>query len=140
MQKETKQTLVGLTLFGSMFLSPLVILEIKRDSRVFDIKGQNVWISQNRSGEGGLEMYTGMGFAGNRSFDGNNDGKLDISQWEIGTPRRPTIVRKEEVTDTQQTLYEQVRRKYFNGQGEVKGLVGTYNSVKDSIKGLFKSF
>lgn len=133
-----KQTLVGLALAGSSFLSPLVILEVKRDSRAFDVDGQTVFVSQNRNREGELEMYTGSGFVGTRSFDADNDGELDFSQDECGTPSRCPIIIRTEATAARQELYKDVRQQYLSGKGKVTGFVGIFNSIKDSIGYLFK--
>ena len=83
-------------------------------------------------------MYTGMGFAGQRSFDTNNDGELDAIQHECGTPIRYPIISRTEITPARQDLYEKVRAEYLAGKGEIRGFVGIYNSIRDSITSLFE--
>lgn len=129
MKKETKQTLAIAAVMGSMYLSPLVILENMNDARVFNVEGKDVWVSQHRNHAGPIEMYTGMGFAGHRSFDRDNDGVLDSSQWEIGTPKRTPMRGNEKVTEARQEIYEKVRGEYLTGKGEIRGFEGIYNSI-----------
>lgn len=138
MQKETKQTLGIGALVGSMFLSPLIISETIRDSRVFNVEGKEVWVSQNRTHKGNMEMYMGSGFAGHRWFDANNDGKLDSARWELATPRRGAITGNEKIADDKQALYEKARDEYVAGKGEIRGFEGIYRTTRDSLIELFR--